>query len=89
MSLSKKELTDINNENLDQLIQKERSYNIIQLKDKVFQNISLLNKDQRTAYNAIIFAVKYVFKCFFIDRSNKTDKTFLYNTLFISIKSYR
>ncbi len=47
MPLPLKTLTDIdhNTEDFDQLIQKERSYDIVQLKHQLNQDVPLLNKD--------------------------------------------
>jgi len=44
MPLLSDDISNINN-NLDQLIWKERSYDIIQLEDELYQNVLLLNED--------------------------------------------
>ncbi len=79
--------TNVNCENLDQLIQEERSYNIAQLNDELHRNVPLLNKDQRTIYNAVIQATEREYGCFFVDGPGGTGKTFLYNTLLANIRS--
>lgn len=78
---------DHNDEYLDQLIQKERLYNITQLEDKLRQNFPLLNKDQHTIYNVIIQATEDEDGSFFVDGLGGTEKTFLYNILLAYIRS--
>jgi hypothetical protein len=46
--------TDVNGEDLDQLICKERSYDIMQLQDEFRLNVPLLNNDQCAIYDAIM-----------------------------------
>jgi Cdc6-like AAA superfamily ATPase len=74
-------------EDLDQLIREERSYNIIQLQDEVHRNVTLLNDDQRTIYNAVMQAVTHADGCFFVNGPGGTGKTFLYNTLLSTVRS--
>ncbi|CAI2190532.1 18424_t:CDS:2, partial [Funneliformis geosporum] len=45
------------NNNLDQLIYEERSYDTIYLTEQVRQNVPLLNKEQHSIYNKIIQAI--------------------------------
>ena len=45
---------DYNTQDLDRLICEERSYNTIQLKRELDQNISLLNEDQHAIYDTVI-----------------------------------
>jgi PIF1-like helicase/Helitron helicase-like domain at N-terminus len=77
-----------NNNDLDQLIQEEKSYNITQLNNILHNNIPLLNKDQHTIYDTIIQVIENnLSECFFIDGPGGTGKTFLYNTLLAKIRS--
>ncbi|PKC07689.1 hypothetical protein RhiirA5_376858 [Rhizophagus irregularis] len=80
---------DINyyNEDLDQLIREERSYDIAHLRNELLQNIPLLNDDQRNIYEAVMQAVALGDGCFFIDGPGGTGKTFLYNTLLSTVRS--
>jgi ATP-dependent DNA helicase PIF1 len=39
---------------LNQLIQEEMSYDVIQLQDSLHQNVSLLNKDQQAIFNVVL-----------------------------------
>ncbi len=91
MPILSETLTDIdcNTKDFDQLIQKKRSYDINQLKYQLDQNISLLNEDQHAIFNAVIQAIDYIPKCFFVNRSGSTKKTFLYNILLANIRSRR
>ncbi len=45
---------DYNTQDLDRLIHKERSYNTIQLKCELDQNVLLLNEDQCVIYDTVI-----------------------------------
>ena len=87
MPLPTKELTNIDDD-LDQLIREETSYNIILLKNELRQNLPLLNKDQRTIYDAIIQAIESASGSFFVDGPGGTGKTFLYNTLLATVRSH-
>ena len=82
-------MTSINDhdEDLNQLIQEERSYNGIELEKELHQNVSLLNKDQRSIYDAVIKVIEHDSGCFFIDGPGGTGKTFLYNTILAKIRS--
>jgi len=53
----------------------------------MLQNIPLLNKDQYAIYNAVMLAIENVSECFFVDGPGGTGKTFLYNTLLVSVRS--
>ncbi|CAG8747296.1 3928_t:CDS:2 [Dentiscutata erythropus] len=44
---------------LNQLIHKERLYNITELEDELCQNLPLLNENQYTIFNAVIRAIEY------------------------------
>ena len=89
MPIPSARVLNINNsdEDLDQLICEERSYDITQLQNEVRQNIPLLNDDQRTIYDAVIQAIADANGCFFVDGPGGTGKTFLYNTLLATIRS--
>jgi len=91
MPLLSEKVTSINDrdEDLNQLIQEERSYNGIELEKELYQNVPLLNKDQRSIYDAIIKVVKHGSSCFFIDGSDGISKTFLYNTMLVKVKLLR
>ena len=78
---------DDNDEDLEQLIREEKSYNIAQLQNELYQNIPLLNNDQRMIYDAVMQAIADANGCFFIDGPGGTGKTFLYNTLLATIRS--
>jgi PIF1-like helicase len=90
MPLPLENISNINNDDndLDQLIQEERSYNIAQLEDILSKNIPLLNKDQYTIYNTVMQAIEHnSSECFFVDGPGGTGKTFLYNTILAKIRS--
>ena len=91
MPLPSEKVTSINNrdEDLNQLIQEERSYNGIELEKELHQNVPLLNKDQRSIYDAVIKAIEHGSGCFFIDGPGDTGKTFLYNTMLAKVRSLR
>ena len=80
---------DINHggKDLNQLIRKERSYNIAQLNDYITQNVLLLNDDQCNIYESVMHAVTCADGCFFIDGPGGTGKTFLYNVLLLTVRS--
>ena len=75
-------------DNMDQLINEEKSYDTFYLAEQVHQNIPLLNKEQLLIYNEIIQAVNNSSGCFFVDGPAGTGKTFLYNTLLADIRSH-
>lgn len=50
---------DGSNEDLDQLIREERSYNITQLQDEVCLNVPLLNDYQRMIYDTVMQAIAH------------------------------
>jgi hypothetical protein len=56
MHLLLEDLPDINEESndLDQLIQQEKSYNITQLENVLQNNVPLLNTEQYNIYNTVI-----------------------------------
>jgi hemolysin-activating ACP:hemolysin acyltransferase len=60
MHLLLENLSDINEEidDLSQLIQEERSYNITQLENILQNNVPLLNTEQYAIYNTVIQAVE-------------------------------
>ena len=72
---------------LNQLIREEMSYDVIQLQSTLHQNVSLLNEDQHAIYDAILSSINSACDCFFIDGSDSTGKTFLYNTLLATVRS--
>jgi len=75
------------NNNSNQLINEERSYNTSQLAEQVHQNIPLLNQEQHQIYDKVMQAVNNnEGSCFFIDGPAGTGKTFLYNTLLAKIR---
>ncbi len=76
------------NDNLDQLIYEERSYDTFHLTEQVRQNIPLLNKEQRSIYDKVIQAIDNECGCFFIDGPAGTGKTFLYNILLANVRSH-
>ena len=90
MPIPLEHITGINNNNndLEQLIQRERlSYNNAQLESTLSNNIPLLNEDQHIIYYAIMQAVEHdSSQCFFIDGPDGTEKTFLYNTILVKIR---
>ncbi|GBC03412.1 hypothetical protein RclHR1_05100008 [Rhizophagus clarus] len=77
-----------NNNDLDQLIQEEISYNTTELESILQNNIPLLNTEQYNIYNTIIQAIEHnLSEYFYIDGSGGTGKTFLYNTILAKISS--
>ncbi len=78
---------DYNTQDLDRLIREERSYNTIQLKRELDQNVPLLNEDQRAIYDTVIQAIQNRPRCFFVNGPGGTRKPFLYNTLLANIRS--
>ena len=80
--------SNFSNDNLDQLIYEERSYNTLHLTEQVRQNVPLLNKEQRSIYDEIIQAINNECGCFFIDGPAGTGKTFLYNILLANVRSH-
>jgi|SRR6266498_1257334 len=72
---------------LNQMIYEELLYDITRLQNKLYQNILLLNKDQRTIYDTVLSSIDNTCDCFFVDEPDGTDKTFLYNTLLATIRS--
>jgi hypothetical protein len=91
MDLLLKNMADVNDDddNLDQLIQEERSYNVTQLESILQNNIPLLNTEQHAIYSTIIQAIEHnSSECFFIDGPGGTGKTFLYNTLLAKVRSH-
>jgi hypothetical protein len=91
MHLLLEDLPDINEESddLDQLIQQEKSYNITQLENVLQNNVPLLNTEQYDIYNTVIQAVdQNLSECFFIDGPGGTGKTFLYNTILAKVRSH-
>src|ERR1043165_9077961 len=79
---------DGSEEDLDQLVREERSYNIPQLEEELRQNLPLLNYDQRTIYDTVKHAIGHTSGCFFVDGPGGTGKTFLYNTLQAAVSSF-
>ena len=78
-----------NYDDLDHLIQEEKSYNITQLEKIILNDVPLLNADQRTIYNTVIQSVENnASECFFIDGPGGTGKTFLYNTILAKVRSH-
>ena len=78
-----------NYDNLDHLIQEEKSYNITQLEKIILNDVPLLNADQRTIYNTVIQSDENnASECFFIDGPGGTGKTFLYNTILAKVRSH-
>ena len=68
-----------NNNDLNQLIIEEKSYDISQLAEQVHQNVPLLNQEQHQIYDEIIQLINNNgSSCFFIDSPAGTGKTFLY-----------
>ncbi|CAB4418715.1 unnamed protein product [Rhizophagus irregularis] len=91
MHLLLENLPDINEEidDLSQLIQEERSYNIPQLENILQNNVPLLNTEQYTIYNTVIQAVEQnSSEYFFVDGPGGTGKTFLYNTISAKVRSH-
>ena len=81
--------SDSSNNDLNQLIDEEKSsYDTFNLAEEVYQNVSLLNKEQHLIYNEVIQAVNNKSGCFFVDGPAGTGKTFLYNTLLAKIRSH-
>ncbi len=78
---------DYNTQDLDRLIREERSYNTIQLKRELDQNVPLLNEDQRAIYDTVIQAIQNRLRCFFVNGPGGIRKTFLYNTLLANVRS--
>ena len=84
----KKANNNDNDYDLDKLVQEEKSYDASHLRKILDNNISLLNEDQYSIYNAVIQAIEYdLHKCFFIDGPGGTGKTFLYNTILAKVRS--
>ena len=75
-------------DNMDQLINKEKSYDTFYLAEQMRQNIPLLNKEQPLIYNEIIQAANNSSGCFFVNDPAGTGKIFLYNTLLADIRSH-
>ncbi|CAG8661536.1 18179_t:CDS:2 [Rhizophagus irregularis] len=71
---------------LDRLLNEERSYNTTELARQVNQNIPLLNREQFQIYEEVMQAVNDKYGHFFIDGFAGTGKTFLYNTLLATIR---
>ena len=69
----------------------ELSYSINEQNDIMNHNLSLLNIDQLKIYNIIIGAVydsNIYSKVFLVDSLGWTGKTFLYNTLLVTVRSH-
>src|SRR5205823_1936733 len=78
-----------NYDDLDHLIQEEKSYNNILLEKIILNDVPLLNADQRTIYNTVIQSDENnASECFFIDGPGGTGKTFLYNTILAKVRSH-
>jgi ATP-dependent DNA helicase PIF1 len=71
---------------MEREIQKELSDNLDELLRYVDENISLLNEDQKFAYNTIMNAFHNNGGFFFLDAPGGTGKTFLINLILASIR---
>ncbi len=88
LSLEMMAIIDHSTKDLDWLIHKEKTYNIIQLEHELHKNVPLLNKDQWVIYDDVIHTIENSLKCFFMNGLDGIRKTFLYNTLLAYVRSY-
>ncbi|CAG8607440.1 7051_t:CDS:2, partial [Cetraspora pellucida] len=76
--------------NKSYIIAEQLAWNYQKLQNTVDKHISLLNSEQATAYYIIVdLVVKQDSQLFFLNGHAGTDKTFVYNTIAIKIRSLR